>query len=339
MSPAMTLPRSASLRGLLLAAVACASLSACNRSGTAATAQDGSNPNVSAAAVDTPYAAISAGKVDIEGGLVDVAANRPGIVREVFVQEGDQVKAGDVLARQEDEDSRLALNRTTAELAQSEAQIASIEVDLAIARREQDRLTGLSVDDLVTRQRLDEARDAVRQAEARLSSQLATVEVVRARLAEAEYEVDQRQVRAPTDGLIVRRYANPGSGTSTLNVTAMFQLQPAADRIVRAEVEERSVGDIAIGQAVEIVPEANQTLAYPGRVVRIAAVMGARRLQSDNPQERTDDRVVEVVVDARDAPILIGQRVLVKFLDGDAATTAPAPEATSETTQGGVTAS
>jgi HlyD family secretion protein len=316
------LPRTASLKSLLLAAVACASLAACNRPGTAASAQEGGangEENASTLAVDTPYTAISAGKVDIEGGLVDVAANRPGIVREVFVQEGDYVQTGDELARQEDEDSRLAMNRTAAELAQAEAQIASIEVDLAIAQREAARLSGLSVDDLVTRQRLDEARDAVRQAEARLSSQRATVEVVRARLAEAEYEVDQRIVRAPADGLIVRRYANPGSGTSTLNVTAMFQLQPAADRIVRAEVEERSVNAITIGQQVEIVPEADQTLSYPGRVLRIAAVMGARKLQSDNPQERTDDRVVEVVVDAREAPILIGQRVLVKFLEGEGA--------------------
>jgi HlyD family secretion protein len=332
------LPRSASLKNLLLAAVACASLAACNRSAASASAQDGGQggSNVSATAVDTPYAAIAAGKVDIEGGLVDIAANRPGIVREVFVQEGDYVKAGDELARQEDEDSRLAMNRTQAELAQAEAQLAAIEVDLQIAQREADRLSRLSLDDLVTRQRYDQARDAVSQADARLASQRATVEVVRARLAEAAYEVDQRIVRAPADGLIVRRYANPGSGASTLNVTAMFQLQPAADRIVRAEVEERSVDAILVGQQVEIVPEADQTLSYPGRVLRIAAVMGARKLQSDNPQERTDDRVVEVVVDARDAPILIGQRVLVKFLEGDGAS---APEAISETAQDGTTAS
>jgi HlyD family secretion protein len=301
---------------LLTAALAATSLTACGqRRAAASESAEGAEGAVTAASVATPYTAIAAGKVDIEGGLVDVAANRPGIVREVFVQEGDRVTQGDILARQEDEDSRLALNRTTAELNQAEAQIASIEVDLAIAQRERERLNGLSVDDLVTRQRLDEARDAVRQAEARLSSQRATVEVVRARLAEAEYEVDQRQVRAPTDGLIVRRYANPGSGTSTLNVTAMFQLQPDANRIVRAEVEERSVGSVAIGQRVEITPEADQTLSYPGSVVRIAAVMGARKLLSDDPSQRTDERVVEVVVDAQEAPILIGQRVLVKFLE------------------------
>ena len=46
---------------------------------------------------------------------------------------------------------------------------------------------------------------------------------------------------------------------------------------------------------------------------------GARKLQSDDPSERTDDRVVEVVVSADGAPFIIGQRVLVKFRKGSVA--------------------
>ncbi len=52
--------------------------------------------------------------------------------------------------------------------------------------------------------------------------------------------------------------------------------------------------------------------------MRQAAVFGARKLQSDDPSERTDERVVEVVVSANGAPLLIGQRVLVKFLKPNA---------------------
>ena len=43
-------------------------------------------------------------------------------------------------------------------------------------------------------------------------------------------------------------------------------------------------------------------------------MFGARKLQSDDPSEKTDERVVEVVVSADAAPFLIGQRVLVKFM-------------------------
>ena len=63
-------------------------------------------------------------------------------------------------------------------------------------------------------------------------------------------------------------------------------------------------------------PEADPDKIYPGKVLRRAGVFGARKLQSDDPSERTDDRVVEVVVSADAAPFLIGQRVLVKFMKG-----------------------
>jgi HlyD family secretion protein len=112
----------------------------------------------------------------------------------------------------------------------------------------------------------------------------------------------------------VRRYANPGVGASTLNVTPMFDLEPAGQRIVRAEVSEGDQPFVKVGGAVVLAPEADQSKTYPGAVMRIAPVFGERKLQSDDPSQRTDDRVVEVVVSANNAPFLIGQRVLVKFL-------------------------
>ena len=114
----------------------------------------------------------------------------------------------------------------------------------------------------------------------------------------------------------MRRYANPGAGASTLNVSNMFDLEPQTGRIVRAEIAEGSLSFVNIGQTVQMSPESDPTKVYPGKVLRRAAVFGARKLQSDDASERADDRVVEVVVDSSGAPFLIGQRVLVKFLKG-----------------------
>jgi HlyD family secretion protein len=124
----------------------------------------------------------------------------------------------------------------------------------------------------------------------------------------------------------VRRYANPGAGASTLNVSNMFDLEPQSGRIVRAEIAEGSLSYVDIGQTVQMSPESDPTKVYPGKVLRRAAVFGARKLQSDDPSEKTDDRVVEVVVDSTGAPFLIGQRVLVKFVRGQQkAEAVPAP--------------
>lgn len=272
--------------------------------------------NAAAAAPTTPYDAVAEGKADVEGGIIQIASRTAGVVREVEVLEGDQVRKNQVLARQEDDAQRLAVQTAEANLKQLQAQTLLTQVQLATARRELKRIVPLR--GMVSDQQIDQDADSVRGAEATLANQTAAVGVARAQLGEARYRLEQTIVRAPVDGRIVRRYANPGTGASTLNVTPMFDLEPAGQRIVRAEVSEGALPYVRLGAKVLIAPEADQSKAYPGKVLRRAPVFGARKLQSDDPSERSDERVVEVVVSADQAPLLIGQRVLVKFLKAGA---------------------
>ena len=224
-----------------------------------------------------------------------------------------------MLARLEDDEPRLTAARAQAEVAQAQSQIALTQVELSTARREHDRLQALAPSNFVAGQKLDQAQDVIRQAEARLAAQRAAVATAQARLNEAEYDLELSVIRAPADGVIVRRYANPGSGASTLNVSNMFDLEPAGQRIVRAEIAEGALPHVQVGQSVQIASEADPSKTFKGKVIRRAGVFGARKLVSDDPTERTDDRVVEVVVSADGAPFLVGQRVLVKFLRPGAA--------------------
>jgi HlyD family secretion protein len=281
-----------------------------------------------AAAPKSPYVAIANGKADVEGGIIQVAARTSGIVRDVLVQEGDDVVKGQVLARLDDEEAHISAQRAAAEVSQAKAQIAVLQVQLSTANREYRRLQGLVATNFVAGQKLDQARDSIRAAEAALQVQRAAVATAQARLGEARYMQELSVIRAPADGRIVRRYANPGAGASTLNVSNMFDLEPNAERIVRAEISEGALPFVEVGQTVQLAPESDPTKLYPGKVLRRAAVFGARKLQSDDPSERTDERVVEVVVATDNAPFLIGQRVLVKFMrtqqQAEAAATAAA---------------
>jgi HlyD family secretion protein len=246
--------------------------------------------------------AIANGKADVEGGVIQVAARTSGVVQEVLVQEGDDVVKGQVLARLEDEQPRLAAQEAQAELDQAKAQVALLQVQISTAKREYQRIEGLIASNYVARQAVDQAQDGIRQAEASLAAQNAAIATAQAKLSEARYNQELTIIRAPADGRIVRRYANPGAGASTLNVSNMFDLEPKANRIVRAEITESALPFVLIGQQVQLSPEADPTK------------VGARKLQSDDPTERSDERVVEVVVATDGAPFLIGQRVLVKFM-------------------------
>jgi HlyD family secretion protein len=267
-----------------------------------------------ASAPKSPYVAIANGKADVEGGVIQVAARTSGVVQEVLVQEGDDVVKGQVLARLEDEQPRLAAQEAQAELDQAKAQVALLQVQISTAKREYQRIEGLIASNYVARQAVDQAQDGIRQAEASLAAQNAAIATAQAKLSEAKYNQELTTIRAPADGRIVRRYANPGAGASTLNVSNMFDLEPKANRIVRAEISESALPFVLIGQTVQLSPEADPTKVVAGKVLRRAAVFGARKLQSDDPTERSDERVVEVVVATDGAPFLIGQRVLVKFM-------------------------
>jgi HlyD family secretion protein len=261
-----------------------------------------------------PFVAIANGRADVDGGLIHVAARRPGIVRQVFVEEGQDVVAGQILAQQEDDEPRLAAASADADLQQAKAQIGLSQVKLATAQREYSRLQALAVSNVIAAQRVDQAGDAINEAQAALQAQRAAVAAAEARLSEARYNLELTVIRAPVDGKVARRYANPGEGASTLNVSTMFDLEPKGRRIVRAELSESALPFVNMGQPVQIALESDPAHSYPGKVIRRAAMFGARKLESDDPTERSDERVVEVVVSADGAPLLIGQRVLVKFL-------------------------
>ncbi|WGM40108.1 efflux RND transporter periplasmic adaptor subunit [Caulobacter sp. NIBR1757] len=262
----------------------------------------------------SPFAAIGNGKADVEGGVIQVAARRGGVVKFVYVEEGEAVVAGQILARQEDDDPRLAVASARARVNQAEAQIGVLQVKLNAARREYRRLEDLLASNFVAKQRMDQKMDEIRDWEAQIAAQRATVATSRAALNEAEYALEQTVIRAPIDGRIARRYANPGAGASTLNVSTMFDLEPNTARIVRAEIVEADIPNVKDNQQVEITPESDPNKVYVGKVLRRAGVFGARKLASDDPSQRSDERVVEVVVSADGAPLLVGQRVLVKFM-------------------------
>jgi HlyD family secretion protein len=273
----------------------------------------------------SPYVAVANGKADVEGGIIQVAARTAGVIKAVLVQEGQDVKKGQILARLEDEQPKLAAQSARAELGQAKAQVELLKVQLSTARREEARLMPLASKSFVTKQALDQAHDAVRLAQAKLDAQQAAIATAQAKLDQARYEEELTIIRAPVDGRIVRRYANPGAGASTLNVSNMFDLEPNSERIVRAEITEGALPFVKVGQAVRMSPEGDASKVYAGKVLREAPVFGARKLASDDPAERTDERVVEVVVSADNAPFLIGQRVLVKFLRGEQQAQVPAP--------------
>jgi RND family efflux transporter MFP subunit len=268
----------------------------------------------SVAAQSAPVAVASArGRVDIEGGVIRLAARREGVISAVLVEEGARVKAGQVLATLDTELAQRNLALAQREVAQTAQEVQKARVELAAAQREVLRLEPLARDETIPRQELDRAQDARALAQVAMQAAGAATETARAKQRVAASELEERKVIAPLDGEIIQRQARPGNGVSTSNVTPLFLFAPDVPRIVRAELDEQYLGAVTADQRAEIILEAQPDRRWAGKVLRVGRVVGART-PSDDPTEKQDNRVIEVVVAIEGSQtLLIGQRVIVRF--------------------------
>jgi membrane fusion protein (multidrug efflux system) len=189
---------------------------------------------------------------------------------------------------------RRALNGSRPEeIKAAEATAGRLESDVAMARLDFDRASALFKDSAVTQDALDRARTAYESARQSLEfanenlillrkgprsedieAAKATAELARSRVAEAAASVDNARsdlarctVRAPFDGWVVRRWLDPGAMPLTAQpVISMFD--PATLR-VDANIEEKDLHDVAIGDVAYIRVDAFPALRLKGRVTEI----------------------------------------------------------------------
>ncbi len=273
-----------------------------------ATAQQSDRPQVGP---------VARGIVDVDGGLVQIAAQRDGVVREVLVEEGQVVRLDQPLAIIDDQAARVQLAVVAAQLNERRAAVGVASVRVQTTTRERDRLAPLARTGAVPRKSFDDADADMRAAIAELDLRQAEVGTLEAQFRAAEFERDVRTVRSPGEGTIVRRLVRPGDGLSTLNVTALFWFAPDIPRIVRAEIDEQVAGLVRDGQPVSIALEISQDrVAARGRVLRLGRAYGPRRATTYEPRERADIRVLEAIIafDGQPPAVPLGQRVIVRFL-------------------------
>jgi HlyD family secretion protein len=242
----------------------------------------------------------------LEATIVDLAPKVAGRVLEVKVREGDRVKEGDLLATLDLGETALAVDRDRRALESSEArysdlragsraaEIRAAEADLAdkkaaeeLARKELERQefllrrkVGTQHDTDVARTSLDRAVANVKIASDRLEllregfrkfqTEQARFDVDRAKsvLAQSQTVAKEGDIRAPADGVVLHRIAEPGLllGPGQPAITLGF-----ADRLyVRTFIPEPELGRVKQGQPAEVAVDAFPGRRFPAHVTEIS---------------------------------------------------------------------
>ncbi len=139
-----------------------------------------------------------------------VAADVEGRVLEVGVREGESVAAGAILARLDDTAPRLSLARLEARGLAAAAVTDVRQAELDRAELDLSRLEQLAADRASRPRELDDARAAVAVARARLAEAKADRQVIEAEAAIVADELADAVIRAPFDGVVIRRHTDPG---------------------------------------------------------------------------------------------------------------------------------
>lgn len=256
--------------------------------------------------------AVARGRVDIEGGLLAISANRDGIVIAVNANEGDRVKAGDLLIQLNPRMADQAVASAAAELEQSRAQAKIVAVKLPALAQQSRRLTAAAGDGAATGQASDDARNAVAVLRAESETAQFGVAIARQRLIAAQFEREQTGIRTPVAGRIVARDVQVGNRIVAQSGKELFRVLPDRPLIVRAELGEAFVDAVRPGMHAEVIPDANPGVTLKAHVLRIGEVFGAAG-RSDDPQQSPDARVVDCVLALDSGSLRIGQQVLVRI--------------------------
>ncbi len=198
---------------------------------------------------------------------VDVGAQVSGQVRAVHVELGQQVRKGDLLVSLDPEIARSNLSQAQANVAQQEALLERLKVDMLSAQRELSRQERLLALQATPGQEVENAQSQVERLRAELKGQQATLQRLQADLSKAQVNLAYTRITAPMDGTVVNIPVQQGQTVIAVQVTPVMVSVAQMDVMtVRARVPEADVHAVQAGQAARFSTLAARGREYPGRV-------------------------------------------------------------------------
>lgn len=289
----------------------------------------------------------------VAGNQVQVMAQVSGSVNKVWFEDTDFVKKGDVLVSLDKTDAEQAFEKAQTALATSVRQTHQLMINgkqyqatitlrqTALAQAEADlkRREPLGASNLIGREELQHARDAVASAKAELdvavqqynanqamilNTSLENQPAVKqsaAELRDAWLALQRTDIRSPMDGYVSRRSVQVGSQISTS--TPLLAVVPATNLWVDANFKETQLAGVRIGQPATVVADIyGDDVVYHGRVVGLD--MGTGSAFSLLPAQNATGNWIKVVQrlpvrielnpqDIEKHPLRIGLSTLVKI--------------------------
>ena len=267
--------------------------------------------NPRSAAESGPASVLDASGYVTARRIATVSSKVTGKVREVYIEEGQRVAEGEILARLDDQDASAQLDVAQAQVAASRSQLAEAQAQLALADSNYRRTRDLAAQQLVSKQALDTAKAERDSRAARLSSLQKSVALALDQRAVSALGVDNTVIRAPFAGVIIAKAAQPGEMISPISAgggsirTGIGTLVDMDSLEVQVDVNEAYIGRVTPGMPIQAMLNAYPDWRIPGAVIAIVPTA-----------DRSKATVkVRVALDSKDPRIVPDMGVRVSFLE------------------------
>jgi len=232
---------------------------------------------------------------------VEVKSKASGIVKKLFVEAGDKVKKGQLLAQLDKDEIQAQVEQSRAELQAAEASLKGAEADyerakvdaegpdVPLLKRAFDRANGMAKDGVVSASALDDAQKNYEMALNKQNVAKAQLVVLRAKVAQSQATVVQDQahlkqldeqlgytdIESPLDGVVLSRDVEMGDAVSSILVlgssaTLVMTLGDTSEVYVKGKVDESDIGKVYLGQPARIKVESFKDKTFVGKVTRIS---------------------------------------------------------------------
>ncbi len=232
---------------------------------------------------------------------VDVKSKASGIIKKLYVDAGDKVKIGQMLAELDREEIQARVNQARAGLEGAEANQRAAEADferakvdaeapdVPLLKRAYDRAKGMAKDGVVSVSQLDDAQKAYEMAvnkqnvakaqltisKAKVSQATAQVAQDRANLKQLEEQLGYTTITSPMDGLLLSRPVEIGDAVSSIlqvgsNATLVMTVGDTKQVYVKGKVDESDIGKVYLGQPARIKVESFKDKTFQGKVTKIS---------------------------------------------------------------------
>ncbi|MFJ2388112.1 HlyD family secretion protein [Pseudomonas koreensis] len=225
---------------------------------------------------------LSMGNGRLEATEVQIASKTPGRLAEVLVDEGDKVKKGQLLARMDTRTLEAQRNQAEAEVLRArenlnaaQANVQLRQSELLLAQQELGRSQSLFKHGYVSAQIIDQLQSrigtgnaAVTAARAQVSAVSAAIGAAQAQVAQLTSEIDDSQLRAPIDGVIQLRMAEPGEVLGA-GGRVLLLIDPN-DQYMNLYLSASVAGRLTVGDEARVLLDALPDKPLPAKISFVA---------------------------------------------------------------------